>query len=557
MAVINPSDSDGPGPHIDALGPLDSIGAPHIPHFAHPQRPPRTPLMPTVPIRTALRVLLPALLIGFIADALFYGKQLGLSVPLLTSLITGTLFWVARHQRVSPIRRNLWILAPTLFFALMVAVRTNESLTALNLLAVGGLLCLLVTLFAYGKLEALGILGYPAAILSAFASSWVRPVPALAVTGRLAAQHRAKLRRAFPILRGALLALPLLALFTALLSSADSMFARYVGDVLEVDLFNTLPERLWRLTIILTVSWVLSGGLLVALRRATAPPLPADGVPLVTSVRLGFGETATILLLVDVLFAAFVWVQFAYLFSGEASRTMHFEDYRIYARRGFGELLAVSVMTLFLITGLRAVAWRLEWTSRLQASGRRHARLFNTLATTMIALTLAMLVSAFQRMALWESVEFYVNTGTRLYVRWFITWLAVAFLWLAATLWLRPNRFAIGGFIASLGFLITMNLQDPDADVARYNLARQDELSTRYISLLSDDAVPTLAAALVSPEQSASLPPAVRQRISDDLGGRLARYEHTPTGWDHWPSAHLSRWRAHQALLTLRTRGLI
>ena len=545
MAVINPSDPDGAGIELDALG------ATPLPHATS-----RPPLIPYVPIRTALRVVLPALLLGWIGDALFYARPLGVSFPLFTALTIATLFWVARHERVAPARRNLWIVAPTLFFALMVAVRQNTLLTALNVLAVGALLCLLACFFAQGRLESLGLLGYPAAIAAALGGTVVRPIPAFGVTGQLAVSNRGKLGRSLPIVRGALLALPLLALFTSLLSSADSIFARYVGDVFEIDLFTTLPERLWRLTLITTTAWIVSGGLLVALRRQTATS-HADAAPLITNLRLGFGETATILFLVDALFAAFVWVQFAYLFSGEASRTMHFEDYRVYARRGFGELLAVSVMTLLLIAGMRAVAWRPEWRSRVNPAGRRNARLFSALATTMIALTLVMLLSAFQRMLLWESVEFYINTGTRLYVRWFIVWLAAAFVWLAATLWLRPDRFAIGGFVAGLGFLVTMNLQDPDADVARYNLARKDELSSRYIALLSDDAVPTLAAALAIPDQSAALPPEVRHRVTDDLGGRLVRYERSPSGWEHWPSAHLGRSRAHEALLSLRSRGLI
>src|SRR5688572_11163810 len=116
MAVLNPTGPDGIG--VDALdaGLLPSVAA-------------RPPLIPYVPIRTALRVLLPALLLGWIGDALFYARPLGISFPLFTGLTIATLFWVARHERVSPARRNLWLIAPTLFFALMVAVRQNTLLT--------------------------------------------------------------------------------------------------------------------------------------------------------------------------------------------------------------------------------------------------------------------------------------------------------------------------------------------------------------------------------------------------------------------------------------------
>jgi hypothetical protein len=75
-----------------------------------------------------------------------------------------------------------------------------------------------------------------------------------------------------------------------------------------------------------------------------------------------------------------------------------------------------------------------------------------------------------------------------------------------AGLWRWPDRFAIGGFVCALGFLATVNLLDPDADVAAHNLARRDELSTRLVRELSDDAVPTLAAALPTAGADAAAP---------------------------------------------------
>jgi hypothetical protein len=395
---------------------------------------------------------------------------------------------------------------------------------------------------------------------------------------------------ALPVVRGVLLAVPVLAVFTVLLTSADSIFARYVEDAFRADFFSNLFDRLWHLELMAAVAWLVAGGLFVALRRVVDGNTGRDGAdtatagaaetPLVTNVRLGFGEAATVLALVDVLFALFVWVQFAYLFSGAAARTMHFEEYRLYARHGFGELLAVSVLTLLLIVGLRAVTWRPEWRtweavgqplgpSNVFAPVARRVRLFNVLCTIMVALALVMLASAFQRMLFWERVDYYINTGTRLYVRWFIVWLALTFGWLVVTLWRRPDRFAIGAFVAALGFLVTMNLQNPDADVAAYNLARRDELSTRYLALLSDDAVPTLAAALADTTDAAqadrtaetddALPADVRERLRQDLAFRLERLDGTAAaaGWWDWPAFHVGRWRAHRALTMLHQQGLL
>ena len=156
--------------------------------------------------------------------------------------------------------------------------------------------------------------------------------------------------------------------------------------------------------------------------------------------------------LVNALFAAFAWIQFTVLFSGEAARTMGFEDYREYVRRGFGELLAVAILTMILILGLRRA---------MRRATEGQERTLKILNSVMIVLALIMLVSAFERMVVWESIQFYINTATRIFVRTFIVWLALLFVWLLFTSWFRRDRFAIGAFVVALGFLATMNLINP------------------------------------------------------------------------------------------------
>ena len=166
----------------------------------------------------------------------------------------------------------------------------------------------------------------------------------------------------------------------------------------------------------------------------------------------------------------------------------------------------------------------------------------------MIGLALVMLVSAFLRMVVWGNVEYYIDTPLRLYVRWFIVWLGLTFLWLLGTLWLRPQRFAIGAFVAALGFLATINAINPDADTAAYNLARQDELSTRYLSLLSEDAVPVLVAGLDHTTGE------VHNQLRLHLAARLAGME-SDASWQSWPAFHWARWQAYTLLAGLRRAG--
>ncbi len=69
---------------------------------------------------------------------------------------------------------------------------------------------------------------------------------------------------------------------------------------------------------------------------------------------LGFTESTVVLIAVDLLFALFVFIQFRYLFGGQANITPVGYTYSEYARRGFGELVAVAFLSLGLILGLGA-----------------------------------------------------------------------------------------------------------------------------------------------------------------------------------------------------------
>jgi hypothetical protein len=161
---------------------------------------------------------------------------------------------------------------------------------------------------------------------------------------------------------------------------------------------------------------------------------------------------------------------------------------------------------------------------------------------------MVMLVSAFMRMVVWENIQFYINTATRLYVRTFIVCLGALFVWLLFTTWFRRDRFAIGALLAGMAFIVTANTLNPDADVAAYNLRRNDELSTRYLYLLSDDAIPTLVAGLDTTTGR------VQNQLEFYLVERLRSMKQS-TQWQDWQSFHLARWGAYNALVSAYEQG--
>ncbi|HEV8638711.1 MAG TPA: DUF4173 domain-containing protein [Chloroflexota bacterium] len=493
----------------------------------------------------AAPVLAVALMLGWAAEGLFYGRALGVSVPLFVLLLLAALFGLGRLAKSpSASRYSLWLLPPLLFLAAMAAVRASAPLTALNLLGAAGLLGL-VAFFHRGVrsgIERLPLLGYAAALgLIGADALTAAAAPAAALTRRAVGRGR-RSTLVVPLARGGLLALPIVLVFALLLASADTVFALRLESLLRLGFLSDLPELLGRTAIALAVAWLCAGGLLGALR----PPGSDDGLPgrLAPGRRIGAVEAAVVLGALDLLFAGFVWIQVRYLFGGVARLTMDYEAYREYVRRGFGELLLAAFLAMTLILWLRWI-------------GRGDARTLRTLASLTIVLVGVILASAYWRMVIWEDVEYYISTPLRLFVRWSIVWLGVAFAWLLVTLWTRPERFPIGAFAALVGFVVTMNVIDPDAAVAAHNLRRNDELSVRFVDLLSDDAVPALAAGLDTTTGE------TRARLRAHLAGRLAHLEVTrqaddaPGYWGGWPSWHLARLRAYAVLSELRRQGRI
>ena len=84
---------------------------------------------------------------------------------------------------------------------------------------------------------------------------------------------------------------------------------------------------------------------------------------------LGFTEAAVVLGAVVALFAAFVVIQFQYFFGGQTNIGMQGYTYSEYARRGFGELVAVAFCSLLLFLGLSAIVKRQNPAQRWGFSG--------------------------------------------------------------------------------------------------------------------------------------------------------------------------------------------
>ncbi len=488
-----------------------------------------------------------ALLLGWCFDMLFWKQTPGINFSLYVLLCLGGGLLVLRRNGLQPSWKSLLLLIPILFFALIPFFRQEPLTLALSFVLTLGLMGLQAASYLGGRWPSYGLTDYVVQYGRLAGSLVARPLiflyenrhPAIPVGQTDAAvvtAHPGR-KRFWAILRGVLIAIPVLAVFAALLASADLVFAQRLHDFTGLFRLENLPQYLFRLFYILAAAYGLAGVFLHAAQKSTDDKLFSEK-PLVPQF-LGFTEAAVVLGAVVALFALFVVVQFQYFFGGGVNIGLQGFTYSEYARRGFGELVAVACCSLLLFLGLSAIV-------RRQNNAQHWG--FSGLGIGMLVLVGVMLVSAFQRLQLYEAA--YGFSRLRLATDIFMIWLGVL---LSAVLVLevlrRQRLFPLVALLALVGFAVTLALINVDGSIVRQNVARAPQgkgLDVAYLATLSPDSVPALAAAFESPD----LPGLTRDEVGAVLVCRLHSVSQ-PTSGD-WRSFNLSAWGAVQDMARLR-----
>ncbi len=260
-------------------------------------------------------------------------------------------------------------------------------------------------------------------------------------------------------MRGLAIAVPIVVVFAALLASADVVFGRELSALLEALQLQRLPEYVFRLLYIAVAAYALTGVFLHAASQSADDKLAIDGKRLVPQF-LGATEASIVLGSVAALFCAFVVVQIQYFFGGQANINVAGYTYAEYARRGYGELVAVAVFSLVMIMGLGAVTRRETATTR---------RLFSTLSVIVVAFVGVILVSAYQRLRLYELA--YGFSRLRTYVHVSLIWVGLLLVAVVLLEILQRERHLMGVIlVAALGFVLSLAALNVDGFIVKQNV---------------------------------------------------------------------------------------
>lgn len=470
--------------------------------------------------RLGLDVLSAGLLLGVLGDALLRAEPWGLNVLLWVGALGAAAAMLARRKGAVTPRDGRWLVPCALCFAAGFAWRDSPTLRALDAFLILVLLALNLLRVRGGPVRLGGMTDYVLAGLVSAANALFGWVVLLATEivwkelplGRFSRQGAA-------VLRGLLIAAPLLLIFGALFVAAD---AAYEGLVLRA--FSLDGELVASHVVVFAVVAALSAGFLSGVFMGRTPPhvgrppthvllglggswvvTPEGAAPAAAPTRsrptLGAVETGVALGLLNALFLSFVLVQLRYFFGGapvvlDAAGPTYAE----YARRGFFELASVAALVLPLLLGA-------DWLARRETPAQ--ARLFRALAAGLLVMLFIIMASALGRMRLYQSE--YGQTELRLYTTAFMGWLGAVFVWFALTVMRgRRDRFACGALVAALVVAAALHVFNPNDHIVRANaaLVRAGRgFDAAYAVSLGPDAVPALLEVLpsLSPRERATV----------------------------------------------------
>ncbi len=460
------------------------------------------------------------LALGLLGDGLLRAFPWGLNVTIWITALIAAAVYMARVSKTA-LPPGAWVLLATAWlFSLGFTLWDAPHLRTFDALAVLGCLGM-----------ALGTLGAPAywhaTLTQVLARAMFLPLHALIGMHHLgtavneAAQREDTGRLVRRVLFGLVLAAPFLVVFTTLFSLADATMESFLRNFWDnVARLEPLSHAGWTAALALAAAAVLVHCVRPVKLSETPPPetWPA-GARVV--------EATAALAVIDLLFLIFVVLQLHYLFGRDAA-VQHTANlsYADYAKRGFFELLVVAGVTLAELLFLQLL---------VAGATARQKRAFHVAAGLQVLLTLLVLASAVHRLALY--VEAYGLTVSRVYGLAGLLWVGILLTWLGYTS-LRDQRdhFFIGGAWAAIVLLLALNVQSPDAVVARVNLARADatgKIDENYLARLGAEALPLIARHY----GEANLPEPVSQKWEQD------RMRHARNGLR---SFNLSRWRAYR-----------
>lgn len=251
-------------------------------------------------------------------------------------------------------------------------------------------------------------------------------------------------RKLWNAVLGAVIAVPLLLVVAVLLSAADALFRQMTNHV--IALIN--PGNLVNVVLRIAFIFFASYGLTAYLCKHAISDQVKDrrkGEPILAITITG---------LLSLIYLLFSGIQIFGLFLGRMQLPEEY-TYAMYAREGFFQLLAVSILNLIIVL--------------VCMSFFKESRLLKAILTIMSLCTFIMIASSFMRMIIY--IRYYYLTFLRIFVLWALVVLALLFAGVIVSIF--KERFPLFRYsvVVVTVLYLALSFVHPDYIIAAVNVA--------------------------------------------------------------------------------------
>src|SRR4030043_848774 len=471
------------------------------------------------------------LIIGVSFDIFFYNKTLGISYLVFIVLILVVLL-VSFWGSLKKLNNLAWLFTvPVLLISSTFFIYSNQVLRILNYIIVPILIIMLSSLVAnlnksdWSDIRFIGDIAKRIFVPFRFIHK-----PFLTLFKITDYRGNDSKSRILPkIFLGILISVPILAIIIWLLSSADIVFK---------NLFLNIPiSRIFNHFLVIIIVSVYAICFLWALIKAFDEGQGPAYSKIKWKLFLDPVILLTVLVLINTIYAVFSVIQFAYLFGGSSFVLPSSYTYAEYARRGFFELVIVSIINFgILLFGITFV----------KKDNKRIFVAIRVLLTLLVIFTFILLISAFYRMLVYEQA--YGFTYLRIFVQTFMIMLFFLFIINIIYIWYPKLPIIKSYFIISLAIYIIMNFANVDIIIAKNNINRYFEtgqIDMVYLKSLSYDAIPEMQRLLISVKSSSD---SEEKQIAGDIIEYFNERKLDLESQKSWQSFNISKYKAEKII---------
>ena len=287
------------------------------------------------------------------------------------------------------------------------------------------------------------------------------------------------------VMIGLAISVPLLLVVLALLASADAVFLQMIVKVFGNLNLPNITSIIFRIAVMFFFSYMLIAYLCKKQIKEEVKD-HRTGEPVIA---------ITVTAMLTFIYLIFSVVQIAGLFLGQLKLPEGY-TYAGYARQGFFQLLAVSILNLIIVL--------------VCMSYFRRSKVLKIVLTVMSLCTFIMIASSVMRMMIY--IRFYYLTFLRILVLWALALLAVLFLGILVNIYLEKFPLFRYSMAVVTVFYLVLSFSHPDYIIARVNIANIEAENMQwwvdesvepyhdfsYLSRLNADAAPVMVPYLQS-----------------------------------------------------------